>query len=151
MWYACGYGEVPTASGYPEMRYLYYYVGDTLQNADLINVARIEEKLTDVNAASRGYVVDSYRNGTEWYRIYSDGWIEQGGVVANTGANRVATISLLKPYADTNYIVTTGQGNSAGAVSVGDVGQIGTKTTTSFQIYQYHDVIIYWQAEGQGD
>ena len=42
-----GYAEVPTVSDYTEMPCLYYYVGDTLQNADLINVARIEEKLVD--------------------------------------------------------------------------------------------------------
>lgn len=89
----------------PEGWNLYYYVGDTLQNAQLINVARIEEKLTDVNAASRGYVVDSYHNGTEWYRIYSDGWIEQGGYISSipSGAAFDAAVTFLKPFSDTNY------------------------------------------------
>ena len=86
-----------------------------------------------------------------WYNLYSDGWLEQGGVVANTGANHVATISLLKPYANTNYIVTIGYENSAGAVAVADIGQIGTKTTSSFQSYQYHDIIINWQACGYAE
>lgn len=35
-----------------------------------------------------------------WYRLYSDGWLEQGGTyIGSTGS----TITLLKPYADTNY------------------------------------------------
>lgn len=95
---------------------LYYYVGDILQNAQLINVARIEEKLTDANAASRGYVVESYHNGTEWYRIYSDGWIEQG-FHDTTHADHVVT--LLTPMADTNYIVSIGQSGNGASAQVG--------------------------------
>lgn len=88
---------------------LYYYVGDTLQNASLINVARIEEKLTDVNAASRGYLVESYHNGTEWYRVYSDGWIEQGGhlLMASAGQGISHTVTFLKQFTSTEYTVTT--------------------------------------------
>lgn len=77
---------------------LYYYAGDTLQNAQLINVARIEEKLTDVNAISRGYVVDSYHNGTEWYRVFSDGWVEQGGVVKPAAVSTPYTANFIKPF-----------------------------------------------------
>ena len=44
-WLACGYAPVPTQSDFAEVSGLYYYVGDTLQNAQLINVARIEETL----------------------------------------------------------------------------------------------------------
>ena len=86
---------------------LYYYIGDTLQNAQLINVARIEEKLTDMNATSRGYLVDSYHNGTEWYRIYSDGWCEQGGVIS--AAQNGTTINFLKPFINANYVVVSSQ------------------------------------------
>ena len=95
---------------------LYFYVGDTLQNAQLVNVARIEEKLTDVNAASRGYVVESYHNETEWYRIYSDGWIEQG-FYDTTNADHVVT--LLTPMADTNYVVSIGQSGDGASAQVG--------------------------------
>ena len=86
---------------------LYYYVGDTLQNAQLVNVARIEEKLTDVNAASRGYVVDSYHNGTEWYRIYSDGWIEQGGAVTASYTGQTITLNMLKSFSNKSWTIVT--------------------------------------------
>ena len=115
-WQACGYAEVPTQSDFTEVSGLYYYVGDTLQNAQLVNVARIEEKLTDVNAASRGYVVESYHNETEWYRIYSDGWIEQG-FYDTTNADHVVT--LLTPMADTNYVVSIGQSGDGASAQVG--------------------------------
>lgn len=110
---------------------LYYYVGDTLQNAQLINVARIEEKLTDVNAASRGYVVDSYHNGTDWYRIHSDGWIEQGGVVtvnnstSTTGScSNPRLFNFLKPFSNTDYTLITAIGNtpSTSSILIRDIG-----------------------------
>ena len=38
-----------------------------------------------------------------WYRVWSDGWCEQGGVVTNTSGRQ--TVTLLKPYSDGNYNV----------------------------------------------
>ena len=46
-------------------------------------------------------VVSTYVNGTDWYRVWSDGWIEQGGRVV--AAERTTTITMLKPFADTNF------------------------------------------------
>ena len=49
-------------------------------------------------------VVQNYRSGTSWYRIWSDGWIEQGGSWGtNTGAWAEASVTYLKAYKDTNY------------------------------------------------
>lgn len=125
---------------------LYYYIGDTLQNAQLINVARIEEKLTDVNASSRGYVVDSYHNGTEWYRVYSDGWIEQGGRFYNN-ANVVNTISFLKPFKNTDYnlLINHGVSGSFGNNIAGWHGDEAWEyTTTSFQAKTYNSNGLNW-------
>lgn len=90
--------------------YLYYYIGDTLQNADLINIARMQEQITDINAQSRGYLVESYTDGTSGYRLYSDGFCEQRGY-SNVDSNTLRTITFLKPYKDTNYVVTLGPSN----------------------------------------
>ena len=49
-------------------------------------------------------VVQNYKSGTSWYRIWSDGWIEQGGSWGtNTGAWAEASVTYLKAYKDTNY------------------------------------------------
>lgn len=48
-------------------------------------------------------IVETYLNGTNWYRIWSDGWIEQGG--SHSGGTS-STINLLKPFANTNYTLT---------------------------------------------
>lgn len=127
---------------------LYYYIGDTLQNAQLINVARIEEKLTDVNAASRGYVVDSYRNGTDWYRVYSDGWIEQGGSV--TGNSGLVTYTFMKQFTNTNYGLLCSQ-NSGGIGSQSNGMVINRVSTTQFSVLftaGSNDIVYTWRAFG---
>lgn len=86
---------------------LYFYCGDTLQNVDLMNVARMEESIADVN---RGYLVEKYTNGKSWYRVYSDGWIEQGGYANGNGVS----IVLLKKMMNINYSIILGGGNSSG-------------------------------------
>lgn len=116
IWHAEGYADIPQNTGYN----LYYYTGDTLQNASLINVARIEEKLTSVNAASRGYVVESYRNGTDWYRIYSDGWIEQGGSIAFSSSTYIATFNFIKPFSTIPTVFTGIISNPTGGAYTGN-------------------------------
>lgn len=52
------------------------------------------------------YVVESYKDGTNWYRVYKSGRIEQGGryTIDWTGTvTKDITFNLLKPYADNNY------------------------------------------------
>ena len=48
-------------------------------------------------------VVETYKNDTEWYRVYSDGWIEQGGLAS---AGRTPNIVFLKPFLDTTFSVS---------------------------------------------
>lgn len=81
-------------------------------------------------------VVETYVNGTEWYRVYSDGWVEQGGqdVASATGDH---TITLLKPFADSNYIVTSSSYGVAGVVNLNNGQAVGNKTATTFQYYCY--------------
>lgn len=51
-------------------------------------------------------VVQNYSSGTNWYRIWSDGWIEQGGITNYmnwTGNGATVNITFLKPMSNTNY------------------------------------------------
>ena len=113
---------------------LYFYVGETVQNANLINAGRIAEQIN-----LRGAVVESYKNGTSWYRIWSDGWIEQGGRIYNN-SNAANTISLLKEMADTDYMVLINHG-VAGYYTLQPEGRHTDEpydfTTTSFKVWTY--------------
>ena len=63
------------------------------QNVD----EQIEGLETNIN--SKINLKTTYVNGSAWYRIYTDGWCEQGGDISNDNV----TITLLKPFASTNY------------------------------------------------
>ena len=55
--------------------------------------------------------VESWRSGYNWYRKYSDGFIEQGGTFgANTGSWADVTFSLPIAFSNTNYNIFL-QGN----------------------------------------
>lgn len=89
--------------------YLYFYVGETVQDANLINAGQALTDIADLKAHS---IVDTYANGTSWYRVYSDGWCEQGGLFPSVSSDQDITITLLKPFKDTNYTVNTIRGNT---------------------------------------
>ena len=75
------------------------------------------------------YVVETYNNGTNWYRIYKSGWVEQGGVTSVSSGDD--TVTLLKPFDSANYsiLVTIQQPSAVGQI------HIRAKTETSFIIY----------------
>lgn len=61
---------------------------------------------TDLSNCTKPYVIETYRNGTEWYRLWSDGWIEQGGFLSSvTTTQSSVTVNLLKTFSNTNYTV----------------------------------------------
>ena len=75
---------------------------------------------SDANVSSNEYassskpavVIESYIKGTSWYRVWSDGWCEQGGQVAvgsvtGTSGERLIDIGLIKSYVDSNYSTST--------------------------------------------
>lgn len=70
-------------------------------------------------------IVETYRNGVNWYNLYSNGFIEQGG----QQDNQTAPINLLVEMADTNYSVTL---TSMQNTNWGCVQGAYNKTTTKF-------------------
>ena len=76
-------------------------------------------------------LLQSYRNGKSWYRIYSNGYVEQGGLIARNGTT--TTVNLLVEYSDTDYFVSaTGTRASSGSDGYNCVVLTNTITTTSF-------------------
>lgn len=127
-----GAGVVP--SGWA----LYYYVGETVQNANLIDAGRMQEQITNINAPSRGYLVQSYVNGTSGYRVYSDGWCEQwgrGGNATATSAAVTVVINLLKPYKDANYMALANSGFDSGTSWNGPYPTVQTTESVSFRAW----------------
>lgn len=98
-----------------------------------------------VDKAGNAWVVETYRNGTEWYRVWSDGWLEQGGYFEKKRDIALA-VTFLKPYADENYTFTYMVSRNDGSLPI-----LTTKSTTGFSVttdsWGYN---MYWRTEGKG-
>ena len=107
--------------------------------------------------ANIDFVVESYNDGVNWYKVYKSGWVEQGGRYQGYDTSNVgiyATVNLLKPFANADYKVTgTADGSNYMFWLTYDKKY---RTTTSFQCgTSYHDgsgylKSFYWFACGQG-
>lgn len=87
--------------------YLYFYVGEfsqtSVEQTAGMRLEYLNNKLdADHFNDAKPYVKDTYISGTSGYRVWSDGFCEQWGIVTPTNAQAVA---LFKTYKDTNYIV----------------------------------------------
>lgn len=87
---------------------LYFYVGETIQDANVINVAglltEVAGVLTEVASLKVHSIVETYVNGTSGYRVWSDGYCEQWGYTdAKSGTD--VSISLLKTMKNIDYFV----------------------------------------------
>lgn len=93
-------------------------------------------------------LVSSGSNSKGWYRKYSDGWTEQGGICSNTN---YATVTLPLPMLDSGYTIVLGPNgydNDAVSRSITDV----TKTTFRIKV-GYNGSITrnsYWYVCGYG-
>lgn len=101
---------------------------------------------TDLSNCTKPHIVSTYINGTSWYRVWSDGWCEQGGYA--TSIYNTQVINLLKAYNNTNYQIycTQYQGSSYGTASA---IQPYNKTSNSFQVVATQvGTYGFWKAEG---
>lgn len=106
----------------------------------------VDGKIPSVNA----YVVETYHSGKSWYRVWSDGFVEQGGF-SNSPFGQAVTVTLIKPLTTTDYtILLSCVDGSESAVRVMEP----TKTQTSFQTFRYYtgngrgNGSLYWEALG---
>lgn len=88
---------LPNASGTVALTNQFAKVATTGSYNDLTNKPSIP-------STPHGYITQTWRNGKNWYRIYNDGWIEQGGV-STFQATSNATVNLHRSFSSTNYIV----------------------------------------------
>ncbi len=92
-----------------------------------------------------------------WYNLYSDGWLEQGGIIPTVKANTytATTINLLKPYRDTSYTghITQWDDNQQLGIDTATNGNsFHSKTTTSFVISAFSWTYgRHWTTQGYTD
>nr|DAH14855.1 MAG TPA: L SHAPED TAIL FIBER PROTEIN [Caudoviricetes sp.] len=87
----------------PEGWNLYYYVGETVEGANLIKAGEVWEEISNKQDKCI-HIIDTYVNGTSGYRVWSDGYCEQWGIVTMPKSAGV-DVTLLKTLKDANYAV----------------------------------------------
>ena len=105
------------------------------------SIVNINTNITDINSSllqldsrlltleSRRYITETYSNGDDWYRIWSDGWIEQSG--QNTiDENSTKAVNLHITMLNTNYLVLVSQ-SSGSAIGDTEMGIGGIPTSVS--------------------
>lgn len=99
-------------------------------------------------------VVENYLNSNSWYRVWSDGFIEQGGRATLPGAasTNILTIALLKSFSTSTYSVyltpqETGTANPAVTLYV--TGRTTSQISFKQRLVDYYapDYVI-WSARG---
>ena len=137
-------------------------IGSGLEDFDkiLLGKIRIEESsVTEVKSCAfnskfvtgvcdkyPAEVIQTYIDGQSWYRVYSDGWCEQGGYSNGQGE----TVYFLKPFKNTDYTLTLGIcGGSSGSVAVYAYIGWNAKYADSFFGTSGPDGAAYhWEAKG---
>lgn len=128
---------------------LYFYVGDTVQDPALINAGGVLDYFSKLDTVH--CVVETFKSGSSWYRVYDDGWVEQGGQSASMTA-----VVLLKPYKDNDYslvAIPIVYNDNAGTIGL----EILSKYASDFNLrYRWNGAgtvgspTYYWQACGYG-
>lgn len=145
------YGNSDTVTPSHTTLYPWVFAYNASVPASTAQAAEFQEGLSgkaDTNLgnipANYDYVIETYNDGTNWYRVYKSGWVVQGGY---TTGSTTQTITFLKPFAtETPTITCTGR-----------TGNIVVHTTElSSTTFKWHDsatpesVGVFWRAEGQG-
>lgn len=127
-------------------------LGNSLSDTDywaLIPLANVQPQLAlkanvDLSNCTQPYITETYSSGTSWYRVWSDGWCEQGGY-----SKENTTIALLKEYSTNSYNISltrTSTEQYAFAPSV------YSQSTDSFVFQVTSDLAgdsyAYWKTEG---
>ena len=118
---------------------------------DLSNKPNLDAKANiDLSNCTKPYIVETYVNGTSWYRVYSDGWCEQGANNQTSDTIGGYTVTFLKPFKNTNYNVTGMTVDIAGGVQC---VKYTRKSAASINFYtanntQYSSMQFNWQACG---
>ena len=80
----------------------------TIENSQITSVTTVpynSKEVTVVNQNHNAQIVETYVCDHSWYRVWSDGFVEQGGIVLDMDVNCYRDVTLLKPYKNTNYSV----------------------------------------------
>ena len=93
-------------------------------------------------------VVANYNSGTTWWRLWSDNFLEQGGVHNYSQSTYPrSTITFPRTFNNTNYSVLLTAYQPAN-VNYNSVGIVYTKSKNSFILAEFNIAHFYWRVSG---
>ena len=132
------YGNSNTVQ--PQSIKVFYYivVANTTKTDIQVNIDQIatdlNNKVDKNNFVEAQVIVETYKNGTNWYRVWSDGWIEQGGTIEVTSSQEY-TVSLLKEFLSNSYIAVKNYNSSASTNALDKEVSCYDKQAGTFKTY----------------
>lgn len=78
---------------------------DVVTNPGLVDVTVLANELSGkldklIGGVTVKYINETYNDGLNWYRKWSDGWIEQGGMIDGTGSYGKVFINFQLPFSE---------------------------------------------------
>ena len=78
---------------------------DVATNPGLVDVTVLSNELSGkldklIGGVTVKYINETYNDGLNWYRKWSDGWIEQGGMIDGTGSYGKVFINFQVPFSE---------------------------------------------------
>lgn len=103
----------------------------------------------DGSNAEFPYIIETYQNESNWYRVWSDGWCEQGGRFVAGSANTWKPITLFKKMLNSKYsVLLTNCGEQSTAYKLKAGNEVKNTTTTVFVLCENANTGIIWQVKG---
>lgn len=93
------------------------------------------------NGGGKSKIIEEWREGSEWYRVWSNGLIEQGGAGTSASSGGLATLTFKKPFSTSDY-------NIVGITTGSSVSVAGFKCTTKASTSV--TLKLTWQQDGGG-
>lgn len=95
-----------------------------------------------IEEVSNNATIETWTDGTSWYRKYPDGWLEQGGLITGTsGAWKTGTFILPFISPPPAFLAT--------ATAFGVFTSGGVATNTTFSVYVNAASTVLWEAKGR--
>ena len=150
--------------GSPLEEYIYEQCGANtdLSNLSEVGQAKFDEKANKTEISTElakkldtskvnAYLTETYSSGTSWYRIWSNGWCEQGGRTSSSAGSTARTVTLLHKYTNANYsLMLTGMTGGSSGNPHFNVFQCTSITATNFTALAEcsESLVLGWRAAG---
>lgn len=126
------------------------HAGDPTLDEIKLALATIQAQLGQLE--SRRYVKETGKSsdGTSWYRKWSDGWIEQGGITQSTRGGTSRTIELRTSFSSSNYFVVVQSYTGGSPAPQNNYSHVVKKGLDSFSTIAdcTEDIVGLWYACG---